>query len=185
MERRLYGVDAAGARSGLASTYQRFRADRDGAAAVDGARSLSVLKRADAPASVISLGNAEAARSQAPPAPATPLAAGAAGPLNSRGGRVMTNPSDPVSRRLTEAADRPATATNPSQFVAGKTFFFNEGRWVDSDLQQLPNAKPIRIQFGSSEYFQLLAKHPSAPAWLAQGRAIQIVIAGIAYEIVE
>src|SRR5262249_4852565 len=44
------------------------------------------------------------------------------------------------------------------QFVAGRNFFQNNNQWVDSLVQKQPNAKRVRIQFNSPEYFALAAK---------------------------
>ena len=60
-----------------------------------------------------------------------------------------------------------------SRFVGGKTFFQNENRWVDADVQKFADAKKVRIQFGSPEYFDLLTRHSQALAWVALGRNVQ------------
>jgi hypothetical protein len=72
-----------------------------------------------------------------------------------------------------------------SQFVAGKTFFQNGDQWLDSAVQKSMNAKRVRIQFGSADYFDFLAKHPKAQAWLALGQKVQFVMDATIYEIHE
>jgi hypothetical protein len=72
-----------------------------------------------------------------------------------------------------------------SRFAGGKTFFQNQAQWVDADAQKFENAKRVRVQFGSPEYFDLQKKHPKAQAWLAMGNNVQFVLAGTVYEIYE
>jgi hypothetical protein len=45
--------------------------------------------------------------------------------------------------------------------------------------------KPVRIKFGSSEYFDFVSKHPQAAPWLALGQKVQFVLNGTVYEIYE
>jgi hypothetical protein len=72
-----------------------------------------------------------------------------------------------------------------SRFVSGKTFFQNEGKWVDSETQKLSAAKTVRIRFGSVEYFDLLKREPHAVTWLALGPNVQFISGGTLYEIHE
>lgn len=72
-----------------------------------------------------------------------------------------------------------------SQFVAGKTFFLNGNQWLDSAIQKAPDAKRIRVQFGSQDYFDLVARQPRMTPWLALGRSVQFVSDGAVYEIYE
>ena len=72
-----------------------------------------------------------------------------------------------------------------TRFVGGKTFLLNASQWVDTDAQKYPNARKVKVSFGSPEYFELLKKHPQALAWLALGRSVQFVLDGALYEISE
>ncbi len=71
------------------------------------------------------------------------------------------------------------------QFVAGRNAFQNGNQWVDSLAQKQQNAKRVRIQFNSAEYFALAAKEPDALPWLALGQNVQFVLHGSIYEIYE
>lgn len=70
-------------------------------------------------------------------------------------------------------------------FVDGRNAFQNKNQWIDSLAQKLPNAKRVRIQFNSDEYFALAAKEPKALPWLALGPNVQFVLSGTVYEIYE
>ena len=163
--RRFYGERANDAKAEFADSYFRLREEKNGDAAVGGARSLSVLKRADAPAQATVAAGAEATRGN--PAITAPLALPSS--------RLASQPTDARKQSLSES----------SRFVAGKTFFFNQEKWVDSDLQKLRDSKVVRIQFGTQDYFDLLAKNPSIVKWLAMGPNVQFVLNGTAYEVYE
>jgi Ca-activated chloride channel family protein len=96
----------------------------------------------------------------------------------------------PPSVAAAPAADsnmRLAQYSNEGQgrFVAGRNAFLNNNQWVDSLAQKQPNAKHVRIQFNSTEYFALAAKEPQALPWLALGQNVQFVLRDTVYEIYE
>ena len=72
-----------------------------------------------------------------------------------------------------------------SQFVAGKNFFLNGKQWIDSEVQKHSKAKRVRIQFGSPEYFELVARDAKALPWLALGQNVQFVLENAVYDIYE
>jgi Ca-activated chloride channel family protein len=173
---RLFGEEATRARTELGRNYYRLQQDKDGVAAVGGARSLSVLKQAEASGEAIVLGSAEASRPMAQPSDSITIARAA------RAGGAVTGPVAGLGASQVDTAKRENAA---SRYVGNKTFFFNNGQWVDVEMQKMQNAKPVRIQFGSTEYFDLLKKHPSTVPWLAQGQNVQFVLENTAYEIYE
>jgi hypothetical protein len=71
------------------------------------------------------------------------------------------------------------------RFVGGRNAFQNGNQWTDSLAQKQQNAKRVRIQFNSTEYFALAAKEPQALPWLALGQNVQFVLNGSIYEIYE
>ena len=74
--------------------------------------------------------------------------------------------------------ERLARYSQQAQFVGGKSFFQNDKQWIDAAVQKHPEAKRVRIQFGSAEYFELAAKHAEALPWLALGQNVQFVLEG-------
>jgi hypothetical protein len=79
--------------------------------------------------------------------------------------------------------DRVVQYSQQSQFVAGKTFFQTETGWIDSAIQKLREPKQVRIQFGSTEYFDLLKQHPQSAPWLALGQNVQFALGETVYEV--
>jgi hypothetical protein len=82
-------------------------------------------------------------------------------------------------------AERMEQYTQQQRFVNGRNFFQNGNQWVDSSVQKNQNAKHIRVQFNSTEYFDLLRKQPETLQWLALGQNVQFVLNGTIYEIYE
>jgi hypothetical protein len=72
-----------------------------------------------------------------------------------------------------------------SRFAAGKTFFRNGDKWIDSDVQKKANARRVQVQFGSQEYFDLIAKQPQAKSWFALGTTVEFTVGDTVYEVTE
>jgi Ca-activated chloride channel homolog len=140
-----------------------FKSERSGASAVGGARFGSVLKSADAAAPAAASGAMESRR-----------ALGLPGNAGNGPGAL----GDEGKEKLVQYAQQ-------TQFVGGKNFFLNEKQWVDSAVQNHPKAKRVRIQFGSAEYFNLVAKEVRVLPWLALGQNVQFVLDNTVYEIYE
>ena len=170
-------------RERLAYSFESSTRQKDGAAAVGGAQSFRTLKSADAPADAIQMGAAQAL--QAAPTPLN-RSAGTSGAY-ARGSTPNRIPARGVgeSRAEQESMDLNKQLGDQTRFVGGKTFFQNASQWVDTDAQKFPNAPKVNVRFGSTEYFELLKKHPHAQAWLALGRSVQFVLDGVLYEIVD
>jgi Ca-activated chloride channel family protein len=81
------------------------------------------------------------------------------------------------------AAERVTQYTQQQRFVNGRNFFQNANQWVDSEVQKQQNARRVRVQFGSPEYFELARRQPQARQWLALGQNVQFVLEGTVYEI--
>ncbi len=82
----------------------------------------------------------------------------------------------------TASADKDVTGyrniTNYSQqtrIVNNRSFFLNGNQWTDAQIQQMkPETKHVKITFGSSEYFDLLAKHPDSVQYFSLGNNLSV-----------
>jgi hypothetical protein len=72
-----------------------------------------------------------------------------------------------------------------SRFAGGRVFYQNGAQWVDAGAQSQTGARVVQVKFNSQEYFELMSKHPDMPQWLSVGRNVQVLFAGVIYEIVE
>src|SRR6266545_4820453 len=155
------------ARRSVGEYYQDSMMKRYGLAPVTRSRSELAFKSANAPAEAISAGGAEAQRGFVALAPQSIPSPGAAG-RTAAGGTV--------------AAERVAQYTQQTQFVGGRSFYQNGNQWIDASVQKLKDAKRVRVQFNSKEYFDLVTKKPEALPWLALGQNVQFAMNGTVYE---
>lgn len=81
----------------------------------------------------------------------------------------------------TRAAPQPSAPT--IQYVAGRAFYRQDGKWIDSLFDG--KASPKKIVAFSDEYFALLKNRPQIKSILALGSKVTFVLDGQAYEIVE
>jgi Ca-activated chloride channel family protein len=152
-----------------AQSWHQFTKDQSGDAGVASALSGLALKSADAPAAA-TLG-AEAAFARR---------------YGMVGGAGAVSSSSAVPGGATQLGrTRAGSYAQQTQFVAGKNFFLNGNQWLDTVVQKMSNAKSVRIQFGSKEYFDFLSQHPQASPWLALGQNVRFVLDSVVYEIVE
>jgi Ca-activated chloride channel family protein len=120
----------------------------------------------------------EAIAGAAPASPAPDMAA------KSGAGAVAVS----RARREMKEADRVDDARADVRFVAGKSFFQQNGQWIDTAFDAAKSPKPERIAFGSDAYWKLLREaaktEPGLPKWLAVGDSIVIALRGRTVEIV-
>ena len=173
--RSFQGFDKdSAARHEASQAWDGFQREKEGDRAVGGARFGMALRSANGPAPAAQAAAAEGRLSLG--------IVGYSGGAGSAASSVTTAPAslaDQTRERLVEYSQQ-------SRFAGGKNFFQNANQWIDASVQkQQPNAKHVRIQFGSSEYFDFVAKHPQATHWLALGQNVQFVLSGTVYEIYE
>ena len=167
-----------------AQIYDQFKREKDGNAAVNGARQSFEFKNADNPTYAVKLGELAARRSYSVPLPtATPT------PSTSSPGRGGSATAKLVTggafTHAGEQTDKVVQYTQQNRFVGGKNFFQNGEQWIDAEVQQADKAKRVRVQFNSTDYFDLLAKNPQAVPWFAVGKNVQFVLSGMVYEVFE
>ncbi len=74
------------------------------------------------------------------------------------------------------------------RFVGGKSFFQQNGQWVDTAFDAAKSPKPERIPFGSEAYWKLVSQaatiNAELPKWLSLGDSVVIALPGRTIEIV-
>lgn len=167
-----------------ARSYDSFKRMKDGDVAVGGAQLARELKAAEAPTVAQFRANESVARSYGA-APAASGPSGVAGVPLPAIASPTPRAAGATARPAADAASRVAQYAQQNRFVAGKSFYQNGEQWVDAEAQSHKDAKPVKLQFGSAEYFALLTKHPAAAQWLALGKSVQFVLHGTLYEVAE
>jgi Ca-activated chloride channel family protein len=156
-----YDQDSAARRAGR-EAWSQYKSERVGDAAVFGARNSAMLRTAQASSAGVAGSVAESSRA---------LGVTSFPRVTPRGASAPNE-----NERLAQYAQQ-------SRFVSGKNFFINNGVWQDAAVQTQVKPKPVRIAFGSDEYFELSRNHPEARPWLALGNQVQFLLAGTVYEI--
>lgn len=155
------GQDVA-ARELASKAWSNSMRERSGGSAVAAARYGLALKAADNAVEALAAGRMEAKRGLQYMAPA----AASAGGGNATVSRVVEY-------------------TQQARFVNGRNFFQNGSQWIDAQIQKMPQAKRVRIQFNSAEYFGLLSRQPQSQFWLALGQNVHFALGDTIYEIYE
>ena len=148
--------------------------ERYGLAPTARSRSELALKSANAPAEAVTHGNQESLRGFG----GVSIPAGVAVEP-----RVYVAGGAPVGANA--EVGRIAQYTQQTQFVGGRSFYQNGNQWIDAAVQKLKEAKRVRVQFGSQDYFDLLARKPQTQAWLALGQNVQFALGDTVYEVYE
>jgi Ca-activated chloride channel family protein len=78
----------------------------------------------------------------------------------------------------------PEEAAQVVRLVGSKTFLLRDGVWIDTAFDP-SRMTTVKVDFGSDEYFDLLAARPEWGAYFALGSRVVLVAEGTAYEIVE
>ena len=70
-----------------------------------------------------------------------------------------------------------------SQFVGNKNFQNQSNVWVDADYTEKIRLPERRLQFASSEYFELLKKEPGLAQYFALGEEVVVVWKNTVYRV--
>jgi hypothetical protein len=124
-------------------------------------------------------GGAKAARPVPNPSPSPAASASRSGYAR----QVGTVPAG--SPGLAPSQMTPSQVSEQSRTIAGKTFFQSGSGWMDAAIQQHPNARRVKILFGSPEYFALMTKGSNLGPWASIGVGVQFEFEGVIYEIME
>ena len=69
--------------------------------------------------------------------------------------------------------------------VGAKTFYLENGVWIDSEFKEEAKLAETKLQFASSEYFDLVTKEKDLAQYFALGEQVVIVWKGKVYRIVK
>jgi Ca-activated chloride channel family protein len=173
------------ARDASGQYYNRLMMERYGLGPVTRSRSEQALKSATTADGAVTLGNKESLDGFAGTASGAPSAGGptpsASSPIGTGPGARVQVAGSSFDKR--SEVGRVAQYTQQARFVGGRSFYQNGNQWIDATIQKLKNAKRVRVQLDSKEYFELLAKKPETAPWLALGQNVQFALNDIIYEI--
>jgi uncharacterized protein YegL len=67
--------------------------------------------------------------------------------------------------------------------VADKTFKLKDDEWVDTEFKDDSQLPQVKLQFGSDEFFNLIAKEPKLAEYFALGKRVTVVYKGKVYRV--
>jgi Ca-activated chloride channel family protein len=67
--------------------------------------------------------------------------------------------------------------------IGGKTFYLRNGVWTDAEYKADAKLPSTTVKFSSTEYFDLLSKHPQLGRYFALGESVVVVFEGRIYRV--
>jgi len=69
--------------------------------------------------------------------------------------------------------------------VGAKTFYLENGVWIDSEFKEEANKSEIKLKFASDDYFDLITKEKDLAQYFALGEQVVVVWKGKVYRIIK
>ncbi len=69
--------------------------------------------------------------------------------------------------------------------VGAKTFYLENGVWIDSEFKEEAKLVEIKLKFASNEYFDLITKEKDLAQYFALGEQVVVVWKGKVYRIIK
>ncbi len=69
--------------------------------------------------------------------------------------------------------------------IGVKTFYLENGVWVDSTFKETGGLTEIKLQFASNEYFDLITKEKELAKFFALGKSVIVVWQDKVYRVIE
>ncbi|HKQ05118.1 MAG TPA: VIT domain-containing protein [Blastocatellia bacterium] len=80
--------------------------------------------------------------------------------------------------------DSPDSYLMSVRTVADKTFKLKGDEWVDTEFKDTAALPQVNLQFGSDEFFSLIAKEPKLAEYFALGKKVTVVYKGKVYRVI-
>jgi Ca-activated chloride channel homolog len=68
--------------------------------------------------------------------------------------------------------------------VSDKTFQMKGGEWVDTEFNAPSSLPQVDVQFGSEEFFNLIAKEPKLADFFSLGKKVTVIFKGKVYRVI-
>ena len=113
----------------------------------------------------------------------------AAPPAGSAGGAMSTGQAAVdftlAVRELKESngAGTPESYSTSIRTVGDKTFRLQSEEWIDTEFKASSAMPTLEVQFGSEEFFNLIAKEPRLAEFFSLGKRVTVVFRGKVYRV--
>lgn len=83
-----------------------------------------------------------------------------------------------------DRVESPESYLTSIRTVGDKTFLMKGEEWVDTQLKEPSTMPKIEVQFGSEEFFNLIAREPKLADFFSLGKKVVVVFKGKVYKVV-
>jgi Ca-activated chloride channel family protein len=163
-----------GAVDSIGGTYAKFKSVSNGTFGVAAARAQNHMKYATTAQGSLDASNVESASGMG--VSASTVSALPAAPMSGSSYNTVQAPAADADTRVVQYTQR-------AKYIAGRAFFQNGSQWIDNNVSAQNSSNPVRIKFGSDDYFALLTQHPEARPWLALGQNVKVLLGSNVYDI--
>jgi len=80
--------------------------------------------------------------------------------------------------------DSPDSYLMSIRTVGDKTFKFKGDEWIDTEFKDGSTLPQVKLQFGSDEFFNLIANEPKLAEFFALGKKVTVVYKGKVYRVI-
>ena len=83
-----------------------------------------------------------------------------------------------------DKVESPESYLTSVRAIGDKTFQLKGDEWVDTELKDTSTMPKVEVQFGSDEFFSLIAKEPKLADFFSLGKKVSVVFKGKIYRVV-
>lgn len=83
-----------------------------------------------------------------------------------------------------DKVENPESYLTTVRAIGDKTFQLKNDEWVDTELKDTSTLPKVEVQFGSDEFFNLIAKEPKLADFFSLGKKVSVVFKGKIYRVV-
>lgn len=118
--------------------------------------------------------------------PATP---GGTGYTSARGQANVSGESAVVYSKVEKEMKESASIASPESYlssvrtVGDKTFQLKNDAWTDTELKDSSSLPTVEVQFGSEDFFNLIAKEPKLAEFFSLGKKVTVLYKGKIYKV--
>lgn len=120
--------------------------------------------------------------SMARPAPKSSGAPGAS--MNASGESAVVYSQAERKMKDSDKVESPESYLTTVRAIGDKTFQLKGDEWVDTELKDTSTMPKVEVQFGSDEFFSLIAKEPKLADFFSLGKKVSVVFKGKIYRVV-
>ncbi len=88
-----------------------------------------------------------------------------------------------TGKLVSQPSPQERSSSNGFRMVKGRAFRLEEGKWIELSTRDAKESKPIRIEFNSKEYWDLLIRYPELKDIFSLGTSVRFLAGNKIYEI--